>query len=148
MSTDIIEQHSPNSLTFYFENERLPNPRHLARRLHTLSFRSENIQNGNKFMEYVPDNTEFLTIQKELEQILIDIQYLRCYCKQRGLFLKSITFNTKHILIPSAEYLIKKYCNETKSFFTQMWTQIHENISAITGYNISFKDDPDISGSD
>ena len=131
---------TPNSITFYFQDDRMPNPGHLARRLLSIRFNREN----NQCMEYI-GHYEFWNSENHLKRLLEDIHYLRSYCKKRGLFLKEIVFNS-----PMRKYLevLAQFARANNGFLTQTWKLISPKKSIIIGHNLEFLNDNDIGGSD
>lgn len=132
---------TPNSITFYFKNDCMkPNPMHLERRLPSIKFNREN----SECMEYI-GRYEFWNSESRLKDMLADIHYLRRYCKQRTLFLKEVIINT-----PLNAYLdvLTKFAKTNNGFLTQTWKHIAPQKSRIIGYNLEFKGDEDITGSD
>jgi hypothetical protein len=118
----------------------MPNPGHLARRLLSIRFNREN----NQCMEYT-SHYEFWNSENHLKRLLEDIRYIRCYCKQRGLFLKEIVFNT-----PMRKYLdiLAQFAKANDGFLTQTWKRIDSKKSVIIEHNLEFLSDEDITGSD
>ncbi len=129
-----------NSITFYFKDDRMPNPGHLARRLSSIRFNHENKQ----CMEYL-GCYEFWNSENHLKRLLEDIRYLRSYCKQRGLFLKEVVINSS---LKQFTEILTEFAKNNNGFLTQTWKNIKPQTSRVIGYNLEFFGDDDIKGSD
>jgi len=129
-----------NSITFYFKDDRMPNPGHLVRRLPSIMFNRENSQ----CMEYI-GNYEFWNSENHLKRLLEDIRYLRCYCKQRGLFLKEVVLNSPLRQFTS---ILTEFAKLNNGFLTQTWKNLNPQSSKIIGCNLEFFSADDITGSD
>ncbi len=121
-----------NSIIFYFKDDRMPNPGHLARRLPSFRFNRENSQS----MEYL-GNYAFWNSESHLNRLLEDIRYLRRYCKQRGLFLKKVTINSN---MQKFKHLLADFADLNSGFLTCGDKQ--------QIFNLEFHSDGGIAGSD
>ena len=117
-----------NSITFYFKDDRMPNPGHLARRLISIRFNRENSQ----CIEYL-GNYEFWNSESHLNRMLKDILYLRRYCKQRGLFLKEVVLNSP---LEQFTSVLTEFAKKNNGFLTQTWKNIKPQLSRVIGYNL------------